>query len=69
MAGKMHVAVVEQFGKVLVQQAWDIPSPGPGQILVKTEALNCEPLVVKQACMLSQAASNLMRASSGYASD
>jgi len=38
MAGKMHVAVVEQFGKALVQQAWDIPSPGPAQILVKTEA-------------------------------
>ena len=38
MAGKMHVAVVEQFGKALVQQAWDIPSPGPGLILVKTEA-------------------------------
>jgi propanol-preferring alcohol dehydrogenase len=38
MAGKMHVAVVEQFGKPLVQQEWDIPSPGPGQILVKTEA-------------------------------
>jgi propanol-preferring alcohol dehydrogenase len=38
MAGKMHVAVVEQFGKPLVPQEWDIPSPGPGQILVKTEA-------------------------------
>ena len=38
MAGKMHVAVVEHFGKPLVQQEWDIPSPGPGQILVKTEA-------------------------------
>jgi propanol-preferring alcohol dehydrogenase len=38
MAGKMHVAVVEHFGKPLVQQEWDIPSPSPGQILVKTEA-------------------------------
>ena len=38
MAAKMHVAVVEQFGKTLVQQEWDIPSPGSGQILVKTEA-------------------------------
>src|ERR1700723_3751588 len=38
MAGKMHAAVVEQFGKPLAQQEWDIPSPGPGQILVKTEA-------------------------------
>src|SRR5271156_79467 len=38
MAGKMHVAVVERFGKPLVQQEWDIPMPGPGEILVKTEA-------------------------------
>ncbi len=36
--GKMHAAVVEQFGKPLVLQEWDIPSPGAGQILVKTEA-------------------------------
>jgi D-arabinose 1-dehydrogenase-like Zn-dependent alcohol dehydrogenase len=35
MAGKMHVAVVEHFGKPLVQQEWEIPSPGSGQILVK----------------------------------
>jgi len=34
----MQVAVVEQFGKPLEIQEWDIPSPGPGQILVKTEA-------------------------------
>jgi propanol-preferring alcohol dehydrogenase len=34
----MHAAVVEQFGKPLVLREWDIPSPGPGQILVKTEA-------------------------------
>ena len=38
MTRKMHAAVVEQFGKPLVLQEWDIPSPGPGQILVKTEA-------------------------------
>jgi hypothetical protein len=38
MASKMHVAVVEQFGKPLLLQEWDIPTPGPGQILVKTEA-------------------------------
>jgi propanol-preferring alcohol dehydrogenase len=34
----MQAAVVEQFGKPLVLQEWDVPSPGPGQILVKTEA-------------------------------
>ncbi len=38
MARKMQAAVVEQFGKPLVLQEWDIPTPGPGQILVKTEA-------------------------------
>jgi alcohol dehydrogenase, propanol-preferring len=38
MAGKMRVAVVEQFGKPLLFQEWDIPTPDPGQILVKTEA-------------------------------
>ena len=38
MARKMQVAVVEQFGKPLVLQEWDIPSPEAGQILVKTEA-------------------------------
>src|SRR5450755_400359 len=38
MAGKMQVAVVEHFGKPPTQQEWQIPSPGPGQILVKTEA-------------------------------
>src|ERR1700721_2122326 len=36
--GKMHAAVVEQFGKPLVIKELDIPEPGPGQILVKTEA-------------------------------
>jgi propanol-preferring alcohol dehydrogenase len=38
MAGKMQAAVVEQFGKPLVMHELDIPTPGPGQILVKTEA-------------------------------
>jgi alcohol dehydrogenase, propanol-preferring len=38
MTRKMQAAVVEQFGKPLVLQEWDIPTPGPGQILVKTEA-------------------------------
>jgi alcohol dehydrogenase, propanol-preferring len=35
---KMRAAVVEQFGKPLVLQEGEIPTPGPGQILVKTEA-------------------------------
>ena len=34
----MHAAVVEHLGKPLVLKEVDIPSPGPGQILVKTEA-------------------------------
>jgi propanol-preferring alcohol dehydrogenase len=38
MTGKMHTATVEHFGKPLVLKEWDIPTPGPGQILVKTEA-------------------------------
>jgi len=38
MPAKMHAAVVEQFGKPLVFRDYDIPTPGPGQILVKTEA-------------------------------
>jgi propanol-preferring alcohol dehydrogenase len=38
MAHKMHAAVVEQFGQQLALVEWDIPSPGAGQILVKTEA-------------------------------
>jgi propanol-preferring alcohol dehydrogenase len=37
-ASQMHVAVVEQFGKLLLLQECDIPSPGTGQILIKTEA-------------------------------
>jgi propanol-preferring alcohol dehydrogenase len=38
MARTMHVAAVTEFGKPLVQQEWEVPSPGPGEILVKTEA-------------------------------
>ena len=38
MTRKMQAAVVEQFGQALMLREWDIPSPGPGQILVKTEA-------------------------------
>jgi propanol-preferring alcohol dehydrogenase len=38
MADKMQAATVEQFGKPLIIGEWDIPTPGPGQILVKTEA-------------------------------
>jgi len=38
MALKMQAAVVEQFGRPLVLQEWDIPTPAAGQIVVKTEA-------------------------------
>ncbi|WP_370647439.1 zinc-dependent alcohol dehydrogenase [Polymorphobacter sp. PAMC 29334] len=38
IAKKMHAAVVTAFGKPLQLQEWDVPTPGPGQILVKTEA-------------------------------
>ena len=34
----MKTAVVEVFGKPLVLREWDTPTPGAGQILVKTEA-------------------------------
>jgi propanol-preferring alcohol dehydrogenase len=34
---KMNVAMVEQFKKPLVLREWDIPNPGVGEILVKTE--------------------------------
>jgi propanol-preferring alcohol dehydrogenase len=34
----MQAAVVEHFRKPLVLREWDIPTAGPGQILVKTEA-------------------------------
>src|SRR5271154_5272773 len=38
MTKKMQAAFVERFGKPLVFMEVDIPTPGPGQILVKTEA-------------------------------
>jgi propanol-preferring alcohol dehydrogenase len=38
MAQKMRAAVVEEFGKPLVIREWDIPTPGAGQIVIKTEA-------------------------------
>jgi alcohol dehydrogenase, propanol-preferring len=38
MTRKMQAVMVEQFGKPLVLQELDVPAPGPGQILVKTEA-------------------------------
>ena len=38
MTRQMQAAVVEQFGKPLVLREWAIPTPGAGQILVKTEA-------------------------------
>jgi len=38
MTQKMQVAQVEQFGQPLVLKELDVPTPGPGQILVKTEA-------------------------------
>jgi propanol-preferring alcohol dehydrogenase len=34
----MLAAVVEEFGKPLVLRQWAIPTAGPGQIVVKTEA-------------------------------
>jgi len=34
----MSAAVVEAFGKALVLREWDIPTAGPGQIVIKTEA-------------------------------
>ncbi len=38
MTRKMQAAIVEQLGKPLVLREMDIPTPGPGQILIKTEA-------------------------------
>ena len=38
MATTMHAVVVEAFGRPLALRERDIPVPGPGQILVKTEA-------------------------------
>ncbi len=34
----MHAAVVTAFKQPLVLREWEVPRPGPGQILVKTEA-------------------------------
>jgi propanol-preferring alcohol dehydrogenase len=38
MSTKMQAAVVTAFKTPLEIQEWDVPTPGPGQILVKTEA-------------------------------
>ena len=38
MSSTMQAAVVEAFGKPLVLRERNVPSPGPSQILVKTEA-------------------------------
>ena len=38
MTTTMQAAVIEQFGQPLVLREWDVPLPGPGQIVVKTEA-------------------------------
>jgi alcohol dehydrogenase, propanol-preferring len=38
MSQKMRAAFVVEFGKPLVLRECEVPSPGPGQILVKTEA-------------------------------
>jgi len=38
MASKMKAAVVEQYGMPLALKELDIPKPGRGQVLVKTEA-------------------------------
>ncbi|WP_263358957.1 zinc-dependent alcohol dehydrogenase [Acidicapsa ligni] len=38
MAATMQVAAVKQFGSPLVFEEWNVPSPGPNQILIKTEA-------------------------------
>ena len=35
---KMQAARVEKFGQALVLRELEVPAPGPGQILVKTEA-------------------------------
>lgn len=38
MTATMNAAVVRQFGSPLVIEEWVVPSPGPDQILIKTEA-------------------------------
>jgi propanol-preferring alcohol dehydrogenase len=35
---KMNAALVQEFGKPLALRECDIPSPAPGQVLIKTEA-------------------------------
>ena len=41
MTLKMQAAVVEQFGKPMVLRELDIPTPGPGQILVRPRRAAC----------------------------
>jgi propanol-preferring alcohol dehydrogenase len=38
MTAAMNAAVVRHFGSPLVLEEWAVPSPGPDQILIKTEA-------------------------------
>lgn len=38
MSETMHAVSVEQCGQPFFLRNWKIPEPGPGQILVKTEA-------------------------------
>lgn len=38
MQKTMQAAVVETYGQPLSLQEWPVPEPGPGQILIKTEA-------------------------------
>src|SRR6266496_414435 len=38
MTQTMKAAVVEEFGKPLVLREWEMPKPGQGQIVLKTEA-------------------------------
>jgi propanol-preferring alcohol dehydrogenase len=38
LSHRTQAAVVEAFGKPLVLREWEVPDPGPGQVLVKTEA-------------------------------
>ena len=38
MTATMNAAVVRHFGSPFVLEEWVVPSPGPDQILIKTEA-------------------------------
>ena len=38
MTGKMKAAMLKEFGKPLVIEEKDIPSPGPDEVLVKVKA-------------------------------